>query len=100
MAAAEPGYESDEQREDSLAAQAMRRQAVLSGRRLNVVLGEGALYQAVGGPEVMAGQLAYLARLAREACPLSAYLIPPWMIPWLATVCPAPSASFSTSTHE
>ena len=67
IAAAEPGYETDQQRDDAVAAKAMRRQAVLNGRRLSVVLGEGALYQAVGGAEVMAGQLAHLARLASEA---------------------------------
>ena len=50
VAAAEPGYETDEQREDVVAAAAMRRQAVLDGRRLSVVLGEGTLLQAVGGP--------------------------------------------------
>ena len=57
IAAAEPGYETDQQRDDAVAAKAMRRQAVLDGRRLSVVLGEGALYQAVGGADVMAGQL-------------------------------------------
>ncbi len=67
VAAAEPGYETDEQRADVVAAAAMRRQAVLDGRRLCVVLGEGALLQAVGGPEVMAGQLRHLAALAGQA---------------------------------
>ena len=57
IAAAEPGYETGQQREDAVAAKAMRRQAVLTGRRLSVVLGEGALYQAVGGADVMARQL-------------------------------------------
>ena len=56
IAAAEPGYLTDQQREDAVAAKAVRRQAVLDGsRRLSVVLGEGALRQAVGGAAVLAG---------------------------------------------
>src|SRR5579863_9188659 len=57
IAAAEPGYLTDQQREDAVAAKAVRRQAVLSGnRRVSVVLGEGALRQAVGGAGVLARQ--------------------------------------------
>jgi len=67
VAAAEPGYATDEQREDVVAAGATRRQAVLDGRRLSVVLGEGALLQAVGGQDVMARQLRHLAGLADQA---------------------------------
>ena len=65
IAAAEPGYLTDQQREDAVAAKAVRRQAVLDGsRRLGVVLGEGALHQAVGGADVLAGQIGYLAKLS------------------------------------
>jgi transcriptional regulator with XRE-family HTH domain len=65
IAAAEPGYLTDQQREDAVAAKAVRRQAVLDGsRRLGVVLGEGALHQAVGGAEVLAGQIGHLAKLS------------------------------------
>src|SRR5271170_5710953 len=68
IAAAEPGYATDQQREDAVAAKAVRRQAVLSGsRRLSVVLGEGALRQAVGGADVLGGQLSHLARLGDDA---------------------------------
>ncbi|MGB6578937.1 MAG: helix-turn-helix transcriptional regulator [Streptosporangiaceae bacterium] len=66
IAAVEPGYATDQQREDVMAAKAIRRQVVLggtSGRRLSVILGEGALRQAVGGPGVMAGQISHLVRL-------------------------------------
>ena len=76
IAAAEPGYTTAEQREDAVAAKAVRRQVVLSGmsagaadssaatdRRMWVILGEGALRQAVGGPGVLAGQISHLIQL-------------------------------------
>jgi transcriptional regulator with XRE-family HTH domain len=64
IAAVEPGYATDQQLQDVLAAKAVRRQVVLaSGRRLSVILGEGALRQAVGGADVMAGQISHLVRL-------------------------------------
>ena len=77
IAAAEPGYVSDQQREDTVAAKAMRRQAVLGGsRRLSVVLGEGALHQAVGGAGVLAGQLSYLARMSEEHLAVTLQVLP------------------------
>jgi transcriptional regulator with XRE-family HTH domain len=77
IAAAEPGYLGDQQREDAVAAKAARRQAVLSGsQRLSVVLGEGALHQAVGGAEVMAGQIDHLARLSDEAPAITLQVLP------------------------
>src|SRR5580704_10090067 len=67
IAAAEPGYSTDQQREEAVAAKAIRRQVILGGtsdgRRLSVILGEGVLRQAVGGPGVMAGQISHLVRL-------------------------------------
>src|SRR6185312_14360488 len=65
--AAEPGYATDQQREEAVAARATRRQVILGSpaeRRLTVILGEAALHQAVGGPGVMAGQISHLVRLA------------------------------------
>jgi transcriptional regulator with XRE-family HTH domain len=77
IAAAEPGYVSDQQREDAVAAKAVRRQAVLSGSgRLSVVLGEGALHQVVGGADVLAGQISHLARLSREAPAITLQVLP------------------------
>ena len=76
LAAAEPGYATGEQREEAVAAKAMRRRAALSGRRLRVVLGEGALRQAVGGPGVMAGQISHLIRLIDDLPGLTLQVLP------------------------
>jgi transcriptional regulator with XRE-family HTH domain len=77
MAAAEPGYLTDEQRENAMAAQAVRRQAVLSGSRpIGVILGEGALHQAVGGTDVLAGQITHLVKLNAEYPALTIQVLP------------------------
>ena len=77
IAAAEPGYVSEQQREDAVAAKAVRRQAVLSGsRRVSVILGEGALHQAVGGADVLAGQIAHLVRLSQDAPAITLQVLP------------------------
>jgi len=77
IAAAEPGYLSDQQREDAVAAKAMRRRTVLSGSmRLSVVLGEGALRQAVGGADVLAGQISHLAKLSAEFPAVTLQVLP------------------------
>jgi transcriptional regulator with XRE-family HTH domain len=79
ITAAEPGYVTDQQREDAAAAKAARRQAVLgapAGTRLSVILGEGALRQAVGGPGVMAGQIGHLVRLIDDLPGLTLQVLP------------------------
>ena len=77
IAAAEPGYLTDQQREDAVAAKAVRRQAVLDGsRRLGVVLGEGALRQAVGGADVLAGQIGHLAKLSGDFPAVTIQVLP------------------------
>jgi transcriptional regulator with XRE-family HTH domain len=80
IAAAEPGYAEDQQREDVMAAKAIRRQVILGGtsdgRRLSVILGEGALRQAVGGPGVMAGQISHLVRLIDDFPGLMIQVLP------------------------
>jgi transcriptional regulator with XRE-family HTH domain len=77
MAAAEPGYVTHQQHEDAVVAKAVRRQAVLNeSRRLSVILGEGALHQAVGGADVLAGQLSHLARLNDDAPAITLQVLP------------------------
>jgi transcriptional regulator with XRE-family HTH domain len=80
IAAAEPGYATDQQREDVMAAKAVRRQVILGGtsdgRRLSVILGEGVLRQAVGGPGVMAGQISHLVRLIDDFPDLIIQVLP------------------------
>ena len=77
IAAAEPGYVTDQQREDAVAAKAMRSQAVLNGnRRLSVVLGEAALRQAVGGGDVLAGQISHLAKLSGQSQAITLQVLP------------------------
>ena len=85
LARAEPGFTA-EQREDTVAAKAVRRQAVLGGQsapaaqhgrpRLGVVLGEGALHQAVGGPDVLAGQIRHLIELSTGVPAITIQVLP------------------------
>src|SRR5260370_8634232 len=77
IAAAEPGYTTDQQREDVVAAKAVRRQGVLSGkRRFWVILGEGALHQEVGGPGVLARQISHLIQLSDDFPDLTIQVLP------------------------
>ncbi len=80
IAAVEPGYATDQQLQDVVAAKAIRRQVVLdprsSGRRLSVILGEGALRQAVGGAGVMAGQISHLVQLIDDFPNLVVQVLP------------------------
>jgi len=79
IAAAEPGCATGQQREAALTAKAMRRQAfvrVSAERRLSVIIGEGALRQAVGGPGVMAGQISHLVRLIDDLSGLTVQVLP------------------------
>ena len=81
LARAEPGLTA-EQREDTVAAKAVRRQAVLGGPsastapRLTVVLGEGALHQAVGGPPILAAQIRHLIELSTDFPAITIQVLP------------------------
>jgi transcriptional regulator with XRE-family HTH domain len=66
VAEADPNCAEKEQRAHAVEAKLARQQLVLGerGTRLEVVIGEGALHQTVGGGDVMRPQLARLAGLA------------------------------------
>ncbi len=79
VADAEPGYATGQQREDAVMVKAMHRRAVLDStpsRRLSVILGEGALRQAVGGADVLAGQISHLVQLDNDLPGLSLQVLP------------------------
>jgi transcriptional regulator with XRE-family HTH domain len=77
VAEAQPAYSSDAQREDAVAAKSERQAIVLGGgARLAAVIGEAALHQRVGGPEVMAAQLAQLAGLSSEFPNVTVQVLP------------------------
>jgi transcriptional regulator with XRE-family HTH domain len=81
VAAAEPRHATGKQRDDAVAVKARRRDAVLGAPadrapRLAVILGEGVLHQAVGGPAVLAGQLRHLADLSEDSPAVTIQVLP------------------------
>lgn len=61
-AGAGPGHRGEDDAEQVTAACELRQQLILDGnRQVSVILGEAAIRQQAGGPEVMAQQLDYLA---------------------------------------
>jgi transcriptional regulator with XRE-family HTH domain len=68
LADADANCNSDDQREHAVEVKLARQRIVLGGRspKLEVVITEGALRQAVGGMRVMRGQLGWLAAVADE----------------------------------
>jgi transcriptional regulator with XRE-family HTH domain len=80
VAAAEPGYTTREQREEAVAAMATRREVMLrsksAGKRMSVILGEGALHQVVGGADVLARQIGHLLQLSEELPDLTIQVLP------------------------
>ena len=77
IAEATPGYDSAGQRELAVAAKVARQEAILGGgTRLSIVMGEAALRQEVGGPEVMAAQIARLAEVVRDVPNVTLQVLP------------------------
>jgi hypothetical protein len=67
IASAAPGYDTEDQRELAVAAKAARQEVILGGNtRLSIVIGEAALWQEVGGPQVMTAQIIRLAEVIRD----------------------------------
>jgi transcriptional regulator with XRE-family HTH domain len=65
LAEADPRLVDDDARNKAVEATLARQKAILEQRKLpvHVIMGEGALYQKVGGTTVMEGQLALLTRI-------------------------------------
>jgi Domain of unknown function (DUF5753) len=77
LADADPGYTSDEQRDDAVVAKSERQATVLtSGGLVTVVLAEAALHQQVGGPDVMTDQLTHLAAMAADIANITVQVMP------------------------
>ncbi|HEV3291018.1 MAG TPA: DUF5753 domain-containing protein, partial [Streptosporangiaceae bacterium] len=77
IAGTDPRYDSDSQRDRAVTAAAVRQEAVLGrAQQVSVVIGEAALRQVCGGPEVMAAQLTRLAELARDHPGITLQVLP------------------------
>jgi hypothetical protein len=78
VAAADPASDTDSQREQVVAAQAARQHAVLLDGTASVsaVIGETAVRQQVGGPDVTAAQIGLLARAASTFPNLTVQVLP------------------------
>jgi len=77
-AEADPGLTDDEQRAQAVEVKLSRQRLILGERRpkLDVVIAEGALHQAVGGPGVMRAQLARLAETADAGAGVTVQVLP------------------------
>ncbi|HEX6524565.1 MAG TPA: helix-turn-helix transcriptional regulator [Streptosporangiaceae bacterium] len=77
VASAAPGYQTDGQRDLAVAAKLARQEAILGGgARLSILIGEAALRQEVGGPEVMAAQITRLAEVIRDLPSVTLQVLP------------------------
>jgi transcriptional regulator with XRE-family HTH domain len=77
-AEADPGLAAEEERAEAVEVKLTRQRTILAERRpkLEVVLAEAALHQAVGGPGVMRGQLARLAEVADGSYGITIQVLP------------------------
>lgn len=78
LAEADPTLADSDARERAVAAMLARQQAILGDRKpdIHVVIGEAALRQEVGGPEVMKGQLGQLAGLSGDSGAVTVQILP------------------------
>ena len=69
LAAADPSLHDDVARDSAAQAVLVRQQAILNkpGLKLHLIIGEAALHQQVGSPEIMQKQLAILAQAAGDS---------------------------------
>lgn len=78
LAEADPILADSDARERAASAMLARQQAILGDRKrdVHVVIGEAALRQEVGGPEVMEGQLGLLAGLSGDSGTVTVQILP------------------------
>jgi transcriptional regulator with XRE-family HTH domain len=78
LAEADQGLADDQARERAVEAMLARQKAILGERRpdIHLVFGEAALYQNVGGREVMEGQLGLLAGVSGDSGRITVQVLP------------------------
>src|SRR5271165_6808754 len=78
LAEADPGLAGTDARERAVAAMLARQKAILGERKpdIHVIIGEAALHQEVGGPEVMEGQLGLLAGVSGDSGVITVQILP------------------------
>ena len=78
LAEADPSLDDGEARDRAVAAVLARQKAILGERKpdIHVIIGEAALRQEVGGPEVMEGQLGLLAGISGDSSTVTVQILP------------------------
>jgi hypothetical protein len=78
LAEADPGLADSDARERAVAAVLARQKAILGERKpeIHLIIGEAALRQEVGGPEVMEGQLGLLAGISGDSGTVTVQILP------------------------
>jgi len=78
LAEADPGLADDDARDRAVEAMLARQKAILGDRKpdIHLVIGEAALHQEVGGPEVMEGQLGLLSGICADSGAITVQILP------------------------
>lgn len=75
---ADPGLADDEARDRAVEATLARQKAILGERKpdIHLIIGEAALHQEIGGPEVLGSQLALLAGVSGDSGVITVQILP------------------------
>jgi transcriptional regulator with XRE-family HTH domain len=78
LAETDPGLADDDARDRAVEATLTRQNAILSERKpdIHLIIGEAALHQEVGGPEVMEGQFGLLAGVSGDSGVITVQILP------------------------
>jgi transcriptional regulator with XRE-family HTH domain len=78
LAQTDPVFADDAARDRAVEATKARQKAILGDRKpeVHVIIGEAALHQEVGGPEVMEGQLGLLAGISGDSSSVTVQILP------------------------